>query len=110
MYAGRELEDGNTCADYKIGDQDIIYLILRLSGGTQVFLKTLRGKTITIEFEPFDTIKAVKQKILEREGIPSKNQRLVFDSQELADGLKISDYIIKFDSTIHLLLALRSGM
>ena len=68
--------------------------MLRLRGGTQAFLKTLRGKTVTINFEPADTIESLKEKIEEKEGIPVKEQRLVFNNQELANGLTVADYNI----------------
>ena len=87
-----------------------MHLVLRLRGGTQAFLKTLRGKTVTLNFEPADTIKSLKEKIEEKEGIPVKEQRLVFNNQELANGLTVSDYNIKLDSTVHLLLSLKGGM
>ena len=84
--------------------------MLRLRGGTQAFLKTLRGKTVTLNFEPGDTIYSLKEKIEEKEGIPVKEQRLVFNNQELANGLTVADYKIQLDSTVHLLLSLKGGM
>ena len=81
----------------------------RLRGGFQLFVKTLNGKTITLNISPLDTFYTVKSKVQDKTGIPPFHQLLIHQGKQLEDGRKLIDYNIQKHANIYLVLRLRGG-
>jgi ubiquitin C len=97
IFAGKQLDDGRTLADYNIHKESTPHLTLRLRGGMQIFVRTLSYRIFTLEVDASDKIESIKAMIQGEEGIPPDQQLLIFTDT-------LADYGVQNESTLHLVL------
>ncbi len=106
FYNGKMLYKGTNLFDNLITNNSTLE-IKALKMGGQYFVKTLTGKSITLELEPYDTIENLKEKIQDKEGIPPDQQRIVYEGTQLEDGKTIADYEIPKEEILRVVVRLR---
>ena len=107
FFNNKKISINDLLVSYDIKNGDLIELKKRYT--LQIFVKTMTGKTITLDVSSDEKICIIKYLIQSREGIPPEQQRLVFGGLQLQENKNLNDYNIKKESTIHLVLMLRGG-
>ena len=102
MHNGHELEGNRRLTDYNIHGESSLYLVLPST--VQIFVKDLHGRMIPIDVTLSDTIKSVKDKIYDKEGIPLHQQYLVYNGNALKDDRTLADYGMQANAIIHCML------
>ena len=106
VHSGRPLENGISLQESKVYDGATVHLLLNKKAGDtmRLFVKSLTGKTITVEVDTAASVAEVKEKITQLEGVPAHMQQLIFSGVSLADDRVLGTYNIQRESTIHLVV------
>jgi ubiquitin C len=104
FFNGILLEDHKALSYYYVKKESTLHLVmLSLDFSNIIFVKKVDGNAFTLMVELSDTIKSIKEKIEEKEGIPQNLQKLFYNGRPLVDSkITLANYYIQNLSTIHL--------
>jgi len=105
FYEDKELEDGRTFKEYNLDKKSTLCLHFSMT----IYVTTPTGEKTSLHVFPSESIKNIKQKIFDKEGIPLDQQRLTFHGKEIENGCSLSDCNIQRESTIHLITTYITG-
>jgi ubiquitin C len=69
VFASKQLEDGGTPANYNMKEASTPHWMRHLHQGMRIFIKTLTGKTVTLDAELSDTIDEIKDMVKDSYGV-----------------------------------------
>ena len=101
VFGGKELDSKKTLSYYNIQKESTLHL----ESYMKIFVQTVTGRTITLIVGQCDTIRDVKAKIQEKEGIHPDEQTLIFEGEHLQDIQTLSDCSIQDESILELVLS-----
>ena len=102
IFGGKQLEDNKTVSNYKIKNKSILQLLVHSTEAMKILVDTDTDDTLTLEVEAFDTVKSVKHKIHEKQGMPTDQLRITFKGLDLQDSRILSDYNIQNESSLNM--------
>ncbi|XP_041792761.1 ubiquitin-like protein ISG15 [Chelmon rostratus] len=102
-------DDSKPVTSYGLQSGSQVSLLITQPATIQVFVKNEKGQVNTYDIKPDETVGNLKSRVQCREGVAVSQQRLVYQSKEMEDGRRLSDYNVEALSTINLLLRLRGG-
>ncbi|XP_032899575.1 polyubiquitin-like [Amblyraja radiata] len=105
-----ELRDNSRLRDYNLPPDSTVMLLIRKEERIQIILRNVKGKMTTYDVLPSESVQEFKQKVHRQEGVTPDQQHLTFESNQLEDGRLLSDYNIRSQSIIQLVLRLRGGL
>eukprot|EP00831_Metopus_contortus_P079666 TRINITY_DN797_c0_g1_i4.p1 TRINITY_DN797_c0_g1~~TRINITY_DN797_c0_g1_i4.p1 ORF type:complete len:170 (-),score=35.09 TRINITY_DN797_c0_g1_i4:216-725(-) len=109
IFIGEPMDDDEkTLSEYGVSKEDTIYLVMMFAGGEQIIIKTMTGKSYPITISTDETIESLKRLIKMKTGMPTDQQKLLYNGVNLTDDKKkIKDYGITTESIIHLIFILK---